>query len=51
MFMFLEMIYSQNDETGVIESEGLKIKIFFAGQPWCIFFKILFMDFMGFILW
>ena len=46
MFIFLKMIYSQNDETGVIELDGLKIRIFFAGQPWCIFLK-----FFPWILW
>ena len=32
MFMFLKMMYSQNDETGALEV--LVIKIFFAAQPW-----------------
>ena len=32
MSIFFKMMYSQNDETGVLEV--LQIKIFFAAQPW-----------------
>ena len=43
MFRFLKIVYSQNDEIGVLEV--LELKVFFAAHLWWVDFDKIFVKF------